>query len=323
MPLYAKEFCDTRTTRRGAFWISIWIILSASFITFNKWLLVTAHFPFPYLLTTIDLSIATTALHFTAHYTHLLDNKNFTVTRGFMFQFILPSSILFTISLCIGNQAYLYLNIAFSQMLKELTPLTLIIMSLMVDFKNTDLVVLANAAIIVAGALLAAYEDIPDVVDIFGSVSQLIAMVCEAARLLIMSRWFKSLDGMKPVVYIYFVAPFSAFFNFLMFIFIEGRHIHWAHVKKYGISALFAHSLFSLFLNVAIVYAVAETSALTFCLTGILKDFLLLGTTMVKYSMAPGRIQTLGCTISLLGLVYYIFGRERCILRLYALSDQC
>ena len=109
----------------------IWIFFSGSVILFNKWVLDTAGFriphysfllmvtAFPIFLTTWHLIFATICTRLLARTTTLLDGlKTVKMTGKTYLRAIVPIGFFFSISLICSNQAYLYLSVAFIQMLK-------------------------------------------------------------------------------------------------------------------------------------------------------------------------------------------------------------
>jgi hypothetical protein len=114
---------------------SIWIFFSGSVILFNKWVLDTAGFRtiplfpfvcpclilpgFPIFLTTWHLLFATIMTQILARTTNLLDGLKTVPMDGRTYlHAIVPIGAFFCLSLICSNQAYLYLSVAFIQMLK-------------------------------------------------------------------------------------------------------------------------------------------------------------------------------------------------------------
>ena len=102
-----------------AFYVTTWIAMSSAVILFNKWILDTAEFRFPILLTTWHLAFGTLMTQVLARTTTLLDGrKNVKMTGRVYLRAIVPIGFFFSLSLICGNVTYLYLSVAFIQMLK-------------------------------------------------------------------------------------------------------------------------------------------------------------------------------------------------------------
>ena len=96
-----------------------WITLSSSVIIFNKWILATAGFHYPIVLTTWHLAFATLMTQIMARTTKLLDGrKTVKMTGRIYLRAIVPIGAAFSLSLICGNLTYLHLSVAFIQMLK-------------------------------------------------------------------------------------------------------------------------------------------------------------------------------------------------------------
>lgn len=102
-----------------AFYIATWISLSSSVIIFNKWILDTAGFRYPIVLTTWHLAFATLMTQILARTTKTLDGrKKVPMTGKIYLRAIMPIGLMFSLSLICGNLTYLYLSVSFIQMLK-------------------------------------------------------------------------------------------------------------------------------------------------------------------------------------------------------------
>lgn len=102
-----------------AVYIATWISLSSSIIIFNKWILDTAGFRFPIVLTTWHLAFATLMTQILARFTTVLDSrKKVPMTGKIYLRAIVPIGLMFSLSLICGNLTYLYLSVSFIQMLK-------------------------------------------------------------------------------------------------------------------------------------------------------------------------------------------------------------
>jgi len=98
---------------------SVWIALSSAVIIFNKWVLDRKGFKFPIFLTTWHLVFATVMTQLMARFSTLLDSrKKVPMTGRVYLRAIVPIGAFFSLSLIFSNAAYLFLSVAFIQMLK-------------------------------------------------------------------------------------------------------------------------------------------------------------------------------------------------------------
>ena len=97
----------------------MWIALSSAVIIFNKWVLDRKGFKYPIFLTTWHLIFATAMTQLMARFTTLLESrKKVPMTGRVYLRAIVPIGAFFSMSLIFSNAAYLYLSVAFIQMLK-------------------------------------------------------------------------------------------------------------------------------------------------------------------------------------------------------------
>jgi hypothetical protein len=103
------------------FYLLLYIVLSTVVILYNKWVLSTKHYGFPYPITLTMIHMA-----FSGSVAFILVRVFKVVTPvGMTFKIyvssVVPISALFASSLWFGNTAYLFISVAFIQMLKSLT----------------------------------------------------------------------------------------------------------------------------------------------------------------------------------------------------------
>lgn len=99
--------------------IPIWIVLSSSVIMYNNYVYNTLQFKFPVFLVTWHLGFAAVGTRVLQRTTNLLDGvKDVHMTKEIFVRCILSIGLLFSGSLILSNTAYLYLSVAYIQMLK-------------------------------------------------------------------------------------------------------------------------------------------------------------------------------------------------------------
>ena len=99
--------------------IPVWIFLSSTVIIYNNYLYNTLNFKYPVFLVTYHLGFAALGTRVLQRTTNLLDGvKDVHMTKEVFVRSILPIGLLFSGSLILSNTAYLYLSVAYIQMLK-------------------------------------------------------------------------------------------------------------------------------------------------------------------------------------------------------------
>lgn len=282
--------------------IPIWIVLSSSVIIYNNYLYNTLEFRFPVFLVTWHLTFAAIGTRVLARTTHLLDGaKDVHMTRDMFVRSILPIGLLFSASLITSNTAYLYLSVAYIQMLKAFVPVAvlLILWATRIAEPNKRLAIIVF--MISAGVALASHGELR--FNLVGFLTQAAAVVFEASRLVMIQIL---LHGMKmdPLVSLHYYAPVCALINLLVLPFTEGLAPFY-EIMRIGPLILLSNALIAFLLNVAAVFLVGAGSGLVLTLAGVFKDILLITGSVLVFGTSITPLQVVGYTIALAGLVLY------------------
>ncbi|KAI0137367.1 triose-phosphate transporter family-domain-containing protein [Xylariales sp. AK1849] len=296
-----------------AVYVATWITLSSSVILFNKWILDTMEFHdsgYPVILTTYHLTFATIATQLMARYTSLLDGRKTVKMTGRVYlRAIVPIGLFFSLSLICGNLTYLYLSVAFIQMLKATTPVAVLLSSWVMGIAAPNLKVLLNVSAIVVGVVLASFGEIKFVW--IGFIYQVGGIIFEAIRLNLVEALLSSAQyKMDPLVSLYYFAPVCAVMNGLVALFWEIPKVTMPEIYHVGLGTFFLNGLCALLLNVSVVFLIGRTSSLIMTLCGVLKDVLLVGASMLIWGTPISGLQFFGYAIALSGMVYYKLGYE-------------
>ncbi|EHY61169.1 hypothetical protein HRR83_000929 [Exophiala dermatitidis] len=294
-----------------AFYVVTWIGFSGGVILFNKWLLDTLGFKFPITLTAWHMIFATFMTQVLARTTTLLDGrKNVKMTGRVYLRAILPIGFFFSLSLICGNKAYLYLSVAFIQMLKATMPVAVLLTSWSMGVAPPSLKTLGNVSFIVIGVVIASYGEIE--FNLTGFLYQAGGITFEATRLVLVQRLLSSAEyKMDPLVSLYYFAPVCAVMNGLTALIVEVPNMTMNTIYDVGIFMLIANAMVAFMLNVSVVFLIGKTSSLVLTLCGILKDILLVAASMMIWGTPVSKTQFFGYSIALGGLLYYKLGSEQ------------
>jgi len=292
------------------FYVATWIGLSSSVILFNKWILSTLEFKYPVILTTYHLVFSTLMTQILARYTTFLDGRKTVKMTGRVYlRAIVPIGFFYSLSLICGNLTYLYLSVAFIQMLKATTPVAVLLSSWVLGVSQPNLKVFLNVSAIVVGVVIASFGEIKFVW--IGVIYQIAGIACEALRLTMVQRLLSSAEfKMDPLVSVYYFAPVCAAMNFLVALAWEVPKITMAEVYHVGLFTFFLNGCCAFMLNVAVVLLIGKTSSLVLTLCGVLKDVLLVVASMIIWGTQVTGLQFFGYSIALGGMVYYKLGYE-------------
>ncbi|OQE46152.1 hypothetical protein PENCOP_c001G01850 [Penicillium coprophilum] len=298
-------------TFHPAVYVTTWITLSSTVILFNKYLLDYANFRFPIILTTWHLTFATIMTQILARTTNVLDGrKKVKMTGRVYLRAIVPIGIMFSLSLICGNMTYLYLSVAFIQMLKATTPVAVLLATWGMGMAPANMKVLANVSIIVVGVVIASFGEIK--FNMVGFLFQIGGIIFEATRLVMVQGLLSSADfKMDPMVSLYYFAPICAVMNGAVALFLEFPHVTMDHVYSVGIWVLVLNAVVAFLLNVSVVFLIGKTSSLVMTLCGVLKDILLVAASMFLWQTPVTGLQFFGYSIALMGLVWYKLGGDK------------
>jgi hypothetical protein len=294
-----------------AVYIATWIGLSSSVIVFNKWILSTKKFEFPIFLTTWHLLFATICTQVLARFTTVLDSRKKVPMNGHVYlRAIVPIGIFFSLSLICGNKTYLYLSVAFIQMLKATTPVAVLLATWSLGVAPPNLKTLGNVSFIVIGVVIASMGEISFVM--VGFLFQVGGIVFEAVRLVMVQRLLSGNDfKMDPLVSLYYYAPACAVINGCVWLVTEMPKMSVADVASVGGFTLLANATVAFLLNVSVVFLIGRTSSLVLTLSGVLKDILLVFASMMLFGDPVSLLQAFGYSIALGGLMYYKLGADQ------------
>ncbi|KAF4276086.1 hypothetical protein CNMCM8812_005295 [Aspergillus fumigatus] len=301
----------SKPTFHPAVYVSLWIALSSSVILFNKHILDYAQFRFPIILTTWHLAFATFMTQVLSRTTTLLDGRKTVKMTGRVYlRAIVPIGLFFSLSLICGNVTYLYLSVAFIQMLKATTPVAVLLATWAMGMAPVNLKVLFNVAVIVIGVVIASFGEIKFV--FIGFLFQIGGIVFEATRLVMVQRLLSSAEfKMDPLVSLYYFAPVCAVMNGVTALFVEVPNLTMGHIYNVGVWTLLANAVVAFLLNVSVVFLIGKTSSLVMTLCGVLKDILLVAASMMIWQTPVTPLQFFGYSIALIGLVYYKLGGDK------------
>ncbi|KAF5555647.1 triose phosphate 3-phosphoglycerate phosphate translocator [Fusarium napiforme] len=292
-------------------YIITWIFFSNTTILFNKWLIDTAGFRYPIILTTWHLVFATIATQLLARTTSLLDSRHsLPITRRLYIRTILPIGVLYSASLVFSNIVYLYLSVAFIQMLKSTGPVCTLVASWVWGVAQPDSKTFGNIMLIVAGVAISSFGEIE--FSWWGFLFQMCGTIAEAVRV-VMIQVMLSAEGLRmdPLVGLYYYAPVCTLMNMFVVLFSEGPRFKWEDAAQAGYGVLLANACLAFFLNVISVFLIGKTSGLVMTLSGILKSILLVAASVVLWGTHISLTQTLGYAVALMGLVLYSTGYEQ------------
>ncbi|GIL81177.1 hypothetical protein Vretimale_12766 [Volvox reticuliferus] len=295
-------------------YIVLWIFLSALVIMVNKYVLAYAGFPFPIALTLSHMAFCS-AIAFVLIRTGFVAPVNMdsrTYCRN-----VLPIAALFSGTLWLGNAAYLYLSVAFIQMLKATMPVTVFLVGVLLGTERYTLLYALNMAVVAVGVATASYGELN--FNLVGVVFQVGSIVTESFRLCLIQLLLQA-SGIKlnPVTTLYYVAPACFAFLCVPFAFLELPRIMHTDTNSneevgFPVPWLLISAVSAFALNMSVFLLIGRSSALTMNVAGVIKDWLLILLSVMLYQSPVGSLQIFGYSIAFGGVCWYNYQKLKSV----------
>ncbi|GFZ12355.1 nucleotide/sugar transporter family protein [Actinidia rufa] len=259
-------------------YILLYIALSSGQIFFNKWVLSSKeiNFPYPLGLTLLHM-VFSSVLCFVLTKVFKIMKVEEGMTAEIYATSVVPIGATFAMTLWLGNTAYLYISVAFAQMLKAIMPVAVYILGVAAGLEIMSCRMLFTMSVISFGVLVASYGEIN--ISWIGVVYQMGGVVGEALRLIFMEILVKR-KGLKlnPISVMYYVSPCrqfscSALCLFIPWIFLEKPKMDAQGTWSFQPLILILNSLCTFALNLSVFLVISHTSALTIRVAGVVKDW--------------------------------------------------
>lgn len=270
-------------------------------IVFNKAVLSSMNFPFPMFLTTWHMFLATVITQIMSRTTTMLPSvQEKKVDLDIIKTKILPISMFFALSLVLSNKAYIYLSVSYIQMLKAFTPVAVLSFSFLAGLEQPSFVELYVVSLICIGVAMASVGE--TYFSLIGFIFQALGIFFESSRLVLTNVLMKHIK-LDPLSSLYYIAPLCATFIGIAFMIFEFPSMPWERMATQEfLGIMLLNGIVAFTLNVAVVMLIGNTSALTLTLAGIVKDILLVLSSVAFFGSPVTILQYAGYGLALLGL---------------------
>ena len=281
-----------------------WITLSSVLILLNKHLLSSAGFDLPVTLVLMHMSFASLCSAIW-RWCGWISVPRLTY-YDYCVRFV-PVGLCFAVSLSLGNAAYLYISVAFVQMLKASTPVATLVMSFCFGLERPSCRLFAYILLVSCGIFISCVSQVHPSVP--GVVLQLSAIGAEAVRLCLVNILLTS-RGLKlsPIASLYLIAPLCAVCLLPMWALFEAPRLAHRGLDAFRVVGplVFAANLSLAFtLNLATMALIKHTSALTLNVAGVVKDLLLIGYSIAVSGARVSPVQFSGYAMAFVGVTAY------------------
>lgn len=292
-------------TKKTSSWvyIAVWISLGYSMILFNKLILSTWDFPYPFFLICWHSIFATVLTQILSRTTNLLPGvKEGRVTVTDYLTRIMPMAICAGLSLVLGNMVYRYLSLGYIQMLKAVMPVPLLLMHFMAGREKPSFLQLCIVLQVSFGVMLSSIGELR--FNWFGFIIQCCAVTFDCGRVFLIDVALKDLS-LDSLSLLYYSAPsLSISIGFGFFIF-EYSTFPTERLTASFIFIIFISGCLAFILNLAVLILVTNTDSLVMTLAGPIKDICIIITSVIVFESPISSLQIIGFSTTLLGLKFY------------------
>jgi drug/metabolite transporter (DMT)-like permease len=192
--------------------VALFCAVGPSLIFLNKHLISTLNFKYPMFISGLGVVASAVFSRLIIMSGAVKLQHGNTVTWDFYARKILPVGFCMSATLYFGNVAYIYLSVAFLQMMKAFAPVICMLMLFAFGLEKPSILLIAAIVIIAIGTAVAGYGELH--FSVIGVAYLLTSETCEAFKLVVQQM---VLDNMKfPVVEgLYFMAPAASVFLIL------------------------------------------------------------------------------------------------------------
>eukprot|EP01038_Epipyxis_sp_PR26KG_P011340 gene11340-15205_t len=281
-------------------YIALWMLLGSSLILFNKVIISTWGFNFPFFLACCHNFFATLVTQILSYSTKLLpgvEEKKINVVS--YFTKIAPMALFFSMGLVFGNMSYKFISISYIQMIKAFSPVPLLLLNFMFGREKPSVIVLGLVVGVSAGVMLSSVGELN--FSIIGFALMISAVLSDVIKLLLMDILLKdiALDSMSML---YYSAPISTVFIGIGFFIFEYPRFSLDVFTPTFQMALVANCCIAICLQLSVLLLISNTSAMVMSLAGPVKDIIMIVCSVLIFNSPVTLLQVFGFSISLLCL---------------------
>uniref|UniRef100_A0A0E0LQY8 Sugar phosphate transporter domain-containing protein n=1 Tax=Oryza punctata TaxID=4537 RepID=A0A0E0LQY8_ORYPU len=218
---------------------------------------------------------------------------------------VIPIGAMFAMTLWLGNSAYLYISVAFAQMLKAIMPVAVFLLGAAFGLEEMSCKMLAIMSVISVGVIVASVGEIT--ISWVGVVYQMGGVVAEALRLIFIEIFLKKKGvRLNLISMMYYVSPCSALCLFIPWLFLEKPKMDESASWNFPPFTLFLNCLCTFILNMSVFLVISRTSALTARVTGVVRDWsVVLLSAAIFADTQLTFINIIGYAVAIAGVVAY------------------
>eukprot|EP00930_Biecheleria_cincta_P053145 TRINITY_DN38514_c0_g1_i1.p1 TRINITY_DN38514_c0_g1~~TRINITY_DN38514_c0_g1_i1.p1 ORF type:complete len:363 (+),score=65.91 TRINITY_DN38514_c0_g1_i1:120-1091(+) len=279
---------------------TIYILVSAALIGFNKYLMHEGRFPHAMALTCMHmLSSGVFSVVFYSLRPELYTSApQAKANLGRVLRFMVPLALLFAYGLWASNRAYFFCSVAFLQFCKQSNVVWMFLMACAAGLQQFQASKMAILLVVISGCSLCVHGEVN--FSLLGFLLQISSQTCELTKNLLSEVVMGGELRLDPLTFVGFqtvlsFVPLSAALAYSWTPEISKDFLAMRHI-------LLLNSFLAFALNVALATVVKRLSALSLVLAGVVKDVFIVASSVLILGDPISIQQMVGAIVALLGL---------------------
>lgn len=293
----------------GVFWCVAFFLLGPLLILLNSH--VFNHIGYRHPITFSSLGLWGTALvcHAGHHFGYIQIPVRPNATE-FVMKRAIPIGIISAATIGTGNTVYLYLSVSFTQMLKALTPVYILLCLVMFKVEIPARPVVFSVLVISLGTAVASLGELK--FSWIGFFLQSLADLLEGSRLVLL-QIFMAGDALSPVESMYWISPATAIAQLILVLLYERSAItdpqNWVLVADHWY-LFFLAIILGTAVNFVGLFVIKHTSGLMLKLLGVVRNNCLVLFSILFLHDKTTPTQVAGYVVSIIGFIWYTSLRQ-------------
>ena len=286
----------------GFLWCALFFVLGPTLILLNNYVFNHLHFKHPILFSSLGMFGVVFVCQFGRNL-GLLDVKK-SISHEFWWTKIVPIGLLSAATIGSGNAVYLHLSVSFTQMLKALTPVYILLCLVMFKVEIPHANVVFSVCVISIGTMIASLGEIN--FSWTGFILQSLADLLEGSRLVLLQMVLS--QNLTPIESMYYLSPATAISQLLLVCIYERE----ALLSEQTWTLAFENwplFVMGMLLGVAInfvgMFVIKHTSGLMLKLIGVFRNNCLVLFSILFLNEPTTVLQMVGYIVSIGGFVWY------------------
>ena len=283
---------------------AVYMLVGPLLIMSNKYLLTTGHFHYPIMLTAVHQTSSSVCSAILVRCFRVVPLAH-EVTWSLWWRNIFLVGAATTAALCTGTSSYLYLTVAFIEILKGFTPVVTMMVQALFGEPLPECKILAAVLMISLGTAISSYGELN--LNLTGLVLMLVSVYCEATRLLLTQRLLNNLN-FHVIEGLYYMSPASAISAWAVAAVVElPRFPYRRFINNFPLTwhLFLGNALLGFLVNVVSFLVIKRTNVVMLKLLAISRNAFVVFAGIMLFGDVVGEVQFVGYAVSLVFFVAY------------------